>query len=138
MQHSWSNLHAHIFRTDGRVWRAMLRHAVLDDGVLYIYTEFTDQGQKKHKLVSPIAIAALQVFWVNVDVVSDVEGQETPEPFTPPPDCDRLPTLTMETSTAGILSQISATNTFVTMTTPVTTHRRSKPKRRSKRLGSAS
>jgi hypothetical protein len=132
MQHSWSNLHAHIFRSDGRVWRASLRHAVIDEGVLSIYTEFTDNGRKKHKLVSPITIAALQVFWVNVDVVSDDEGQEETAPFTPPRDCDRLPTLTMETTAAGVLSQMSAANTFVTMTTPET-RRKPKTKRRSKR-----
>ena len=63
MQHSWANLHSHIFRSDGRVWRAQLGDLVLDDGVLYIHARFRDNGLRKSKLVSPVAIAALQVFW---------------------------------------------------------------------------
>jgi hypothetical protein len=128
--HSWLNLSVHIFRTDGRVWRARIGHAILDDGVVALQAEFKDEGKKKKKLVLPSSIAALQVLWVNVDVVSEDEGPETT--FNPTRECDRLPRLTVETKlSAANGAQLAAANTFVTMTTP--DHHR-KPRRRRKRV----
>ena len=98
-KHSWYNMHAHIFRTDGRVVRAKLQDIVMENGGIYIAAHFTEKGKNKYKHVSPITIAALQLLWINVDVVSDVElpdDIENSTNFIPPKECDRLPRLEME------------------------------------------
>lgn len=98
-RHTWYDLHAHIFRTDGRVVRANLREIVIENGGVYIAAHFTEKGKKKYKHVSPITIAALQLLWINIDVVSDVElpdDIENSTTFIPPKECDRLPSLDLE------------------------------------------
>jgi hypothetical protein len=95
--HTWYNKHAHIFRKDGRVVRALLKQLVIEKGGIYLTVSFVDRGQCiKTKQTSAITVAALQVLWMNVDVVSDVESlTETDDidTFIPPPECDRLPPL---------------------------------------------
>jgi hypothetical protein len=98
VKHTWYNKHAHIFRTDGRVVRATLKQIVIiNESAIYIKAEFVDdKGKTRSKEVSPLTIAALQVLWENVDVVSDVELPEDLEnetSFIPPRECDRLPVL---------------------------------------------
>jgi hypothetical protein len=98
IHHTWYNKHAHIFRTDGRVVRAVLKQLVVEDNAIYIQVSFLDKGRTtKTKLTSPITVAALQIMWMNVDVVSDVDVPDgidgDMDTFVPPPECDRLPPL---------------------------------------------
>ena len=57
---------------------------------------FQSKRKRQRKRVSPIGVAALQVLWLNVDVVSDVDFSDDPaadEEFVPPPECEKLPNL---------------------------------------------
>lgn len=81
--HSWYGKYTHVFRSDGRVVRAQVQKIFVDRGSLLVRVAFA--GHTKD--VSPISIAALQVLWINVDVVSDVE---TAQDFRVPPECDQL------------------------------------------------
>jgi hypothetical protein len=97
IHHTWYNKHAHIFRKDGRVVRAVLKQLVIGQDGIYLTVSFLTRGQiVKTKQTSPITVAALQVLWMNVDVVSDVEtpmDTDNDDTFIPPPECDRLPPL---------------------------------------------
>lgn len=124
-QHTWYNKHAHIFRSDGRIVRATLKEFVFDRGAIYIKTEFMDgQGILRTKDTSPITIAALQVLWVNVDVVSDVElpeDFETVTDFIAPRECDRLPSLTISTEkTPALTCMLMQVNHFLGLSSSLT------------------
>jgi hypothetical protein len=124
MKHTWYNQYAHIFRTDGRVVRATLKELVIEGDAIYIKTEFIDHtGAIKTKDTSPITIAALQVLWINVDVVSDVElpdDFDSVTDFTPPRECDRLPPLDVFIDkTPGMNCLLLQVNHFVGLSTPV-------------------
>lgn len=81
--HSWYGKYTHVFRSDGRVVRAQVQKIFVDRGSLLVRVAFA--GHTKD--VSPISIAALQVMWINVDVVSDMEAAHD---FRVPPECDQL------------------------------------------------
>jgi len=124
-EHSWKDKYTHIFRTDGRVVRATLRHLVFEQGQVYVHAEFWDKGRRKTKEVSPITIAALQVFWVNVDVVSDVDVVDDLSAFVPPPDCDRLPNLQVSVvpalDTSHLRCLLLSVNTFLALSATIPT-----------------
>jgi len=122
IHHSWRGKCAHIFRTDGRVVRATMGDLVLDNNAVYIGTTFFDDtGTERTKYMSPITIAALQVLWVNVDVVSDVdlpdsEDVHTVTDFTPPLECDRLPALNVYMKkTSEIECMLIQVNMFIAL-----------------------
>ena len=125
-QHSWCDKHAHIFRTDGRVVRAKVGELVLDTstGGFYLKTTFLEGTTRRVKHVSPLTVAALQVLWSNVDVVSDVdlpEDLDTVTCFDPPPECDRLPAFVVVPPSdtplgAALQSCVEQVNHFVTLT----------------------
>jgi hypothetical protein len=91
-KHSWYNKRTHIFRTDGRVVRAVLKELVFDVHGIYIKAQFSYNGRRCCKHVCPITVAALQVMWVNVDVVSDIEFECDDEngTFQAPPECEQI------------------------------------------------
>jgi hypothetical protein len=126
-QHSWCGKYTHIFRTDGRVVRAKVGELVLDPstGGFYFKTTFLDGTTPRVKHVSPLTVAALQVMWSNVDVVSDLELPEdldTVTCFEPPPECDRLSALVVVPPEgvaalgAALQSCVQQVNHFVTLT----------------------
>ena len=124
IRHSWYNKHAHIFRTDGRVVRATMKDIILDRGAVYMKTEFVDDaGNSRIKHMSPITVAALQVLWVNVDVVSDLDLPDTDDVdvvtnFIPPRECDRLPSLHVYMEkTPEIECMLLQVNMFITLCT---------------------
>lgn len=95
--HSWYGKYAHVFRSDGRVVRSKVGPIVLDSRYgVSLSVSFQSKRKRQRKRVSPISVAALQVLWLNVDVVSDVDLSDDPmmdEDFVPPPECERLPDL---------------------------------------------
>jgi hypothetical protein len=117
MNHSWYGKCAHIFRTDGRVVRSTLEHLLVQDGAVYIHVKFIGENGTIHtKDVSPIAIAALQILWMNVDVVSDVDIPDDEDAqFVPPPECERLPLLTVRCipTSALLTSVVTQVNQFI-------------------------
>ena len=128
INHTWYNKHAHIFRTDGRVVRATLKQLVILNGcAIYIRAEFVDEkGDTRSKDVSPVAVAALQVLWENVDVVSDVDlpdDLENETSFIPPRECDRLPVLEVSyvhcNPTKCMLIEVNHFMVMSTISTPV-------------------
>jgi len=126
IHHTWYNKHAHIFRSDGRIVRATMKELVFDNGAIYIKTEFTDgKGLLQTKDTSPITIAALQVLWINVDVVSDVElpeDFETVTTFIAPRECDRLPPLTISMQkTPSLTCLLLQVNHFLGLSSSMTT-----------------
>ena len=139
--HSWYDSHAHVFRSDGRVVRATIKESVINDGGLMLKVLFIDKGVLKRKYVSPITIATLQVLWINVDVVSDIETEDSVhdnDTFIPPMECDYLAKL----SISGIQSDstraiISVVNTILQVThgstDPSTLRRKSKGTKIAKR-----
>jgi hypothetical protein len=124
--HTWFNKHAHIFRTDGRVVRATMKEIVLERDAIYIRTEFLDDtGMIKTKDTSPITVAALQVLWVNVDVVSDMELPDDFDivtNFVPPRECDRLPPLDVYMNkTPAMKCMLLQVDHFLGVSTPLAT-----------------
>ena len=133
VQHSWYDKNAHVFRTDGRIVRAALKQLVFSGDAIYIRVQFMENGIVRCKDVSLLMIASLQVLWVNVDVVSDVELPEDIEDvtdFIPPVECDRLPPFRVFTEkTRAMQSLIIYVNLFLDiLPTPIA--RRLPPKRR--------
>jgi hypothetical protein len=99
-QHSWYGKHVHIFRSCGRVVRSTIKHLTVEDHGVYVRVEFLDKGKWKTKDVSAVCIAAVQVLWLNVDIVSDMEGsgeEDYDMLFEAAPiECDRLPDLSVD------------------------------------------
>ena len=119
--HSWYDKHAHIFRTDGRVVRATLGELVESPSGIYIKATFLHEQHSRIKHVSPLTVAALQVMWVNVDVVSDVElpdDLDSVTDFVAPRECDRLPLLVVTQSKLSDAMQncVQHVNHFVKLT----------------------
>jgi hypothetical protein len=126
INHTWFNKSAHVFRTDGRVVRAIMKELFMEGDAIYIKTDFFDPRHGtgiQTKDLSPITIAALQVMWVNVDVVSDMEFPEDMDSvtnFVPPRECDRLPPLDVYTNkTPALKSLLIQVNHFIDISTPV-------------------
>lgn len=119
ISHSWSNKTVHIFRSDGRVVRAKVGHLLFQDHGLYMRLRFRD-GSKFQKLVSPTMIATVHMFWINVDVVSDVDlddldGDESK--FEVPQEVPRdMEPLTIDATSRSLLSlsQIEALECVMT------------------------
>ena len=127
-KHTWYNLHAHIFRSDSRCIRATLKQLVIiNKSAIYIKAEFLDDhGKICTKDMSPVTVAALQVLWENVDVVSDVElpdDLENETNFVAPRECDRLPILEVSyvpcTATKCMLLEVNHFMGMSTISTPV-------------------
>lgn len=87
--HSWYNKYTHMFRNNGKIVRGQIKELVFDEHNILFKIVFRDRNQQKNKHVSPITIATLQVLWLNVDIVSDVELPDDTS-FYVPPECDEL------------------------------------------------
>lgn len=90
-KHSWYNKYAHVFRNNGKIVRGQIKDLIFDEHTILLKVVFNDKNQQKNKHVSPITIATLQVLWLNVDIVSDVELPDDMS-FCVPPECDELST----------------------------------------------
>jgi hypothetical protein len=138
-KHTWYNKHAHIFRSDGRVVRATLKQLVIiHKSAIYIKAEFVDDhGKIRTKDVSPVTVAALQVLWENVDVVSDVELPEDLDNetnFIAPRECDHLPILDVSyvpcIPTKCMLLEVNHFMAMTTITMPMPPPPKPRPFRR--------
>ena len=114
--HSWYGKYTHVFRSDGRVVRARVQKIFVDRGSLLLRVSFA--GHTKD--MSPIAIAALQVMWINVDVVSDDADIDQTQDFQLPPECDflgplQIPNIPHDPMLASTILQV---NHFITLTEP--------------------
>ena len=117
-EHSWYDKRTHILRSDGRVVRATLKELVITGDTVLVKAAFTDGGVVKQKHVDLPTIAALQVCWMNIDVVSDVEIPEddgVSTNFDVPLECERLPCISIHRKllTAAVQSVLHATNFFI-------------------------
>lgn len=94
IDHSWYSQIVHIFRSDGRIIRAKVGALSFQEGGIYMRLRFRD-GSSFQKLVSPLMIASVHIFWLNVDVVSDVDledgdATENNVPFEVPKEVPRI------------------------------------------------
>ena len=74
--HSWVGVIAHIPRTNGSIIRARLGNIEIRPYHIGVRVHFRSKNRAKTKLVSPLSIVALQVLWLNRDVVSDAECEK--------------------------------------------------------------
>ena len=71
-EHSWYNLPIHIVRgSSGKIVRATCGKLCILSEEIGMYVNFTENGRKRHKIVSPIFLSSIYKFWLNHDVVSD-------------------------------------------------------------------
>ena len=75
-EHSWNNITAHVLRKNGTIVRATLGSIIYRPNYIGVRVFFRDSGQRKTKLVSPLSLVALQMFWLNRDIVSDDEDDK--------------------------------------------------------------
>jgi len=88
-EHSWSGYPVHVGRSDGSIRRGVVGNlVVMREGFVVVRVRFRDsQGHKKMKLLSPVALIAWQILWMNRDIVSDVDDTDDEE--TNPGDTER-------------------------------------------------
>lgn len=77
-EHTWREAVVHILRPNSRVLRGRVGHCmVTTEGSVAMEVVFVEHGKVKKKLVSPIALASMQLLWLNNDVVSEEDEPNT-------------------------------------------------------------
>lgn len=75
--HSWYGKRSHIIRANRQVIRCqILKIVVMHDNQVGIELMFKETKKNLRKIVSPMFVAAMRVFWLNRDIVSEDEDQD--------------------------------------------------------------
>lgn len=82
--HNWYNHIVHIVRARKRVVRARVKQLNVKGDNILLLVEWRERTRIKTKTVTPVALLALQIMWLNNDIVSDDSGSDSPEVVTTP------------------------------------------------------
>lgn len=109
-KHSWNGLMTHVFRSDGRIYRARIGNLHFQKYCICFTVCMRGVHKPVYKHVLPLEIAGIDVLWSNIDVLSDQESVDVDE-FNLPVECSQdMPPLTLDASVVLTSDQRNAFN----------------------------